>query len=132
MLGAVVLNDEVGGIMARDFNWSCWKITQCDNKECLARNEENKSCWQIASELGDYRTALNVCTDCLVYLSQHENTILSPDEIQNILESGRIVGGTLGAIQRKLESFIPRMGFLVPGEGSKVVDDIFQRLFSFQ
>ena len=50
------------------------------------------------------------------------------EEIQNILESGRIVGGTLGAIQRKLESFIPRMGFLVPGEGSKVVDDIFQRL----
>jgi len=45
-----------------------------------------------------------------------------------MLESGRIVGGTLGAIQRKLESFIPRMGFLIPGEGSKVVDDIFQRL----
>ncbi|MCK4742043.1 MAG: ATP-binding protein, partial [Anaerolineales bacterium] len=53
---------------------------------------------------------------------QHE------EEIQTILESGRIVGGTLGAIQRKLESFVPRMGFLVPGEGSKVVDDIFQRL----
>jgi len=50
------------------------------------------------------------------------------EEVQNILESGRIVGGTLGAIQRKLESFIPRMGFLVPGEGSKVVADIFQRL----
>ena len=53
---------------------------------------------------------------------QHE------EEIQEMLDSGRIVGGTLGAIRRKLEAFIPRMGFLVPGEGSNVVDDIFQRL----
>ncbi len=89
MLNAVALDDEVGGIVARDFNWNCWKITQCNNKECLARNEESKSCWEIARELDDYRTSLNVCSDCLVYLSQHENTILSPAEIKKIIESKR-------------------------------------------
>lgn len=85
MLGAAALN-EVDGIMAQDFNWNCWKITQCDNKECVARNEESR-CWEIARDLGDYRTSLNVCSDCLVYLSQHENTILSPNEIKKIIES---------------------------------------------
>ncbi len=38
---------------------------------------------------GDYQATLNVCADCLVYLSQHENSILSPDEIKNIIETKR-------------------------------------------
>ena len=88
MLEAVALN-EVGVIMAQDFNWNCWKITQCDNKECVARSEKSKFCWEIARDLGDYRNRLNVCSDCLVYLSQHENAILSPDEIKMIIESKR-------------------------------------------
>lgn len=88
MLGAVAI-DEVGGIMAQDVKWNCWKITQCDNTECAARKVENKSCWEIARDLGDFRNRLNVCSDCLVYLIQHENTILSPDEIKEILDSKR-------------------------------------------
>ena len=71
MLGSVAFN-EVGGIMSHEFNWNCWKITQCDNEECSARNEESK-CWDIARKMGDYQATLNVCSDCLVYLSQHEN-----------------------------------------------------------
>ncbi len=86
MLGAVAM-EEVGEIMAQDFKWNCWKITQCDNEECAARKVENKSCWEIAKELGDFRNRLNVCSDCLVYLSQHENAILSPAEIRKIIES---------------------------------------------
>lgn len=49
------------------------------------------------------------------------------DELQELVDSGRIVAGTLGAIQRKFE-FFRRMGFLVPGQGDDAVDDIFQRL----
>ncbi len=49
------------------------------------------------------------------------------DEIQELLESQRIVAGTLGAIQRKFE-FFRRMEFLVPGEGDDAVDEIFHRL----
>jgi DNA helicase HerA-like ATPase len=49
------------------------------------------------------------------------------EELLDLVESGRIVGGTLGAIQRKFE-FFRRMGFLIPGAGDDAVDDIFQRL----
>jgi DNA helicase HerA-like ATPase len=51
----------------------------------------------------------------------------STDELQDLLQDGRIIAGTLGAIQRKFE-FFRRMGFLVPGEGDDALDDIFNRL----
>ena len=51
-----------------------------------------------------------------------------PDDLQDLVESGRIVAGTLGAIRRKFESFLPRMDFLVPGNGNNAVEDIFNRL----
>jgi len=49
------------------------------------------------------------------------------EELQDLIESGRIVAGTLGAIQRKFE-FFRRMGFLIPGRGDDAVEDIFLRL----
>jgi hypothetical protein len=49
------------------------------------------------------------------------------EELQELVDSGRIVMGTLGAMQRKFD-FFRRMGFLVKGKGDDVVDDIFQRL----
>lgn len=50
-------------------------------------------------------------------------------ELQALLEDGRIIAGTLGAIQRKFE-FFRRMDFLVPGEGDDALEDIFRRLTS--
>jgi DNA helicase HerA-like ATPase len=50
------------------------------------------------------------------------------NDLQDMVESGRIVAGTLGAIRRKFEAFLPRMGFLVPGSGNNAVEDIFNRL----
>jgi DNA helicase HerA-like ATPase len=50
------------------------------------------------------------------------------EELQELVLSGRILPGTLDAIQRKFESFFRRMGFLVPGKGDEAVDDIFNRL----
>jgi hypothetical protein len=51
------------------------------------------------------------------------------DDLQELLNEGRIIAGTLGAIQRKFE-FFRRMDFLVPHEGDDVLDDIFNRLRS--
>jgi DNA helicase HerA-like ATPase len=56
-------------------------------------------------------------------LEEEETT----DELQELLQEGRIIAGTLGAIQRKFE-FFRRMGFLVPEEGDDALDDIFNRL----
>jgi DNA helicase HerA-like ATPase len=50
-------------------------------------------------------------------------------ELQDLLEQGRIIAGTLGAIRRKFE-FFRRMGFLVPGKGDDALEDIFLRLTS--
>jgi DNA helicase HerA-like ATPase len=50
------------------------------------------------------------------------------EDLQDMLDTGRIVPGTLGAIRRKFESFFPRMGFLVEGSADRAVDDVFQRL----
>jgi hypothetical protein len=52
---------------------------------------------------------------------------MDSEELQQLLDSQRIVAGTLGAIQRKFE-FFRRMDFLVPGEGDDAVDEIFLRL----
>jgi DNA helicase HerA-like ATPase len=48
-------------------------------------------------------------------------------ELIELIDSGRIVAGTLGAIQRKFE-FFRRMGFIIPGGGDDVVDEIFLSL----
>ena len=66
--------------------YSCWEIMQCGNQRCAARIQRNAPCWEIASQLDDYRTALNVCSDCIVYLSHHKNSILSAKEIDEILK----------------------------------------------
>jgi DNA helicase HerA-like ATPase len=51
----------------------------------------------------------------------------STEELQDLLQDGRIIAGTLGAIQRKFE-FFRRMDFLVPEQGDDALDDIFNRL----
>ncbi|MCB2182015.1 MAG: hypothetical protein KQH63_08310 [Desulfobulbaceae bacterium] len=84
MLGLRVV-DEVFE-MSSESDWHCWNIMQCNNDECLARKQGNKPCWEVASEFEDYRTALNVCSDCLVYVSKQENATLSKEEIETILE----------------------------------------------
>jgi DNA helicase HerA-like ATPase len=49
------------------------------------------------------------------------------EELQALVDSGRIVAGTLGAIQRKFELF-HRLGFMTHEKSDDVVEDIFQRL----
>ncbi len=49
------------------------------------------------------------------------------EEFDEMVESNRIVMGTLGAIRRKFELF-RRLGFLVDRKGEDIVDDIFHRL----
>lgn len=51
-----------------------------------------------------------------------------PEEIARLVETGRLASGTLEALQRRFESFFPRMGFLVPHLDHDPVEEIFQRL----
>ncbi len=73
-------------MIERDLN--CWEIVQCERSEgCPARENPDRSCWEIAAELEDYRSAFHICKDCLVYLVKKEDSSFSEEEIDKILSS---------------------------------------------
>jgi hypothetical protein len=67
----------------------CWDIMQCDkSKKCPAKKNPDKPCWEIASENeDDYRNFFNICRDCIVHVIMADSTILSNQEIKNIVET---------------------------------------------
>ncbi|HIJ89607.1 MAG: hypothetical protein OEV89_01965 [Desulfobulbaceae bacterium] len=75
-------------MMALD-EWCCWQITHCGKEDsCLAlkQGNGNRPCWEVALELDDYRSALNVCNDCIVYISKGSSASLSDEDVQKIME----------------------------------------------
>jgi hypothetical protein len=59
----------------------------CDNKEsCPALQAPEKSCWQVASELDDYRSAFKICQDCIVFMLKNNESSLSEQEVHTIME----------------------------------------------
>ncbi|MGV1098292.1 hypothetical protein ACUUL3_02650 [Thiovibrio sp. JS02] len=73
--------------MAKQNEWHCWEITRCGNQEsCLARREAGaRACWEVALDLDDFRSGLNVCKDCIVYISKQRSSVLTSAEVQEIL-----------------------------------------------
>jgi len=68
----------------------CWEITKCASEDCcLYRRQEvhTKPCWEVAGELDDYRSALNVCKDCIVYVSKEGCAELSREEVAAIINN---------------------------------------------
>jgi len=65
----------------------CWEIMQCDkSKDCPAKKNPEKPCWEIAREKDDdYRNYFNICRDCIVHVLKEDNCILSNQEIKNIV-----------------------------------------------
>ena len=73
--------------MVPNSDWPCWEIMQCEGTDdCPARKHPNQDCWEIASEMDDYRKAFNICKDCVVYMLKVENNVLSEQEMQNIMK----------------------------------------------
>ncbi len=67
-------------------HWHCWSITGCQKKEiCPAGQQLDKECWEIVQEMEDFRSSMHVCEDCLVYLSKAKSSVLSEEEIVEIL-----------------------------------------------
>lgn len=62
---------------------------QCDkSKKCPAKKNPDKPCWEIASENeDDYRNFFNICRDCIVRVLMADSSILSNQEIKNIVEA---------------------------------------------
>ena len=43
-----------------------------------------KPCWEMAREVGDFRSAFNICEDCIVFLLRSGTKIFSEQEIRSI------------------------------------------------
>jgi hypothetical protein len=68
-------------------HWHCWSITGCQKKDsCPAGQQLEKECWEIVQEMEDFRSSMHVCEDCLVYLSKGKNSVLSEQEIAEIMK----------------------------------------------
>ena len=68
-------------------DWPCWEIIKCEGTDdCPAKQSPDQNCWDIASEMDDYRKAFNICKDCVVYMLKVENTVLTEQEIKTIME----------------------------------------------
>jgi hypothetical protein len=67
-------------------NCYCWEIMQCDESEkCSARIDPEKPCWEIIAELGDYRSACDICRDCIVHVLKTEIPVLTHREVKYIV-----------------------------------------------
>jgi len=85
-------------------SWHCWEITKCvGTEECPARQSEDIPCWEIAREMDDYRTALNVCKDCIVFISKQGTSTLADEEIERILERKGVC-----VLMSSCPQFVPR------------------------
>jgi len=59
----------------------------CDaSHECAAKSHPEIPCWDIAAELHDYRHALDICKDCIVYMLKGDDSILTRQEMETIME----------------------------------------------
>ena len=66
----------------------CWEIMQCENSDdCPAKKNPQKPCWEIASESGSDKHALNICSDCIVHIVKDGHSLLSNLEIMKIMEA---------------------------------------------
>jgi len=64
----------------------CWVIMNCaQDKKCPAKENPHKNCWEIFSEV-DLK-AFHICRDCIVYLSRQKMSVLSSQELKQIMIS---------------------------------------------
>lgn len=73
--------------MIPNSDWPCWEIMKCEGTDdCPARKRPELNCWDIASEMDDYRKAFDICKDCIVYMLKAEDTVLTKQERQTIID----------------------------------------------
>lgn len=65
---------------------SCWEIMQCGAEECVVRKHPDTPCWEVVHEMGYFQSTLNICKDCIVFVSKQNPPILTASELANILE----------------------------------------------
>jgi hypothetical protein len=82
----VNLNRE--GMMVAERIHNCWEIMQCDDKSlCPVRMKKNSRCWEWMAEHNEFQCHYGLCDECIVYLCNNKNTILSERELEQVMIS---------------------------------------------
>jgi len=64
----------------------CWDIMQCDEESpCPVKEQKIKRCWDWMREHDQFQCQYGLCYECIVYLCNNENTILSEREIEQVM-----------------------------------------------
>lgn len=67
----------------------CWEVIGCGKQgQCRVwkmAQTSDKPCWEVVGSFDDYRSALNVCGDCLVFVLHQSQSVLSQTEIAEIM-----------------------------------------------
>lgn len=72
--------------MATQTMWSYRDSFQRDDQRRFSiKHASAKNCWEIVREVD--ASSYNVCSDCLVYVAKHKNSVLSQREIDDIVTS---------------------------------------------
>lgn len=66
----------------------CWDIMQCDEEDgCPVRVNKIERCWEWMHQHVQFQSQYGLCAECIVFLSQNDNTILAAGEIERIMVS---------------------------------------------
>jgi len=64
----------------------CWEIMQCpEDKDCVAKEQSNASCWDLATSHNHLQSELEVCSDCIVYIAKKNPPQFTETELLEIL-----------------------------------------------
>ena len=62
-----------------------WEHEECGEVAGFSTKEfPEKPCWKMASEVNSFRSAFNICDDCIVFVTQNGYSVLSEKEIRSI------------------------------------------------
>lgn len=71
--------------MAVDRELRYWqKMKYQGMNDLLKKENQGKPCWEVARELGDFRSAFNVCKDCIAFVLKNDTTLLSEEEVHSL------------------------------------------------
>lgn len=74
--------------MATERMLNCWEIMQCDEKNpCPVRLAQNSRCWEWMATHNEFQCQYGLCDECIVYLCNNKNTILTKYELEQVMIS---------------------------------------------
>ena len=74
--------------MAAERMHNCWEIMQCDeDNPCPVRLQNGSRCWEWMAAHNEFQCQYGLCDECIVYLCNNKNTILSKHELEQVMIS---------------------------------------------